>query len=137
MALLNLQYINKLLNSPLPTKKIKHVTQIHSQIITSNLTHLSYIFNHLINLYSKCGQLSEALILFSNTNNSGNKNVITWTSLITNFSRSHKSNEALNLFNQMRRTGVHPNQFTLSAVLPACAERMSGKQIHCLVLKHG
>ncbi|RZC56130.1 hypothetical protein C5167_014979 [Papaver somniferum] len=37
----------------------------------------------------------------------------------------------------MRQTGVHPNQFTFSAVLPACAETMSGKQIHCLGLKRG
>ncbi|KAI3912027.1 hypothetical protein MKW92_008145 [Papaver armeniacum] len=138
MVLSNLQYINKLLNSStLQTKNIKHVTQIHSQIITNNLTNLSYLFNHLINLYSKCGQLSQNLLLFSNTNHSNNKNVINWTSLITQFSRTRKSNEALNLFNQMRQTGVHPNQFTFSAVLPACAETMSGKQIHCLVLKRG
>ncbi|MCL7044143.1 hypothetical protein MKW94_030312 [Papaver nudicaule] len=142
MALLNLQcIIHKLLNSKLETKNIKHVTQIHSQIITNNLTHLSFLFNHLINLYSKCGQLDQTLLLFSNTDHSKNKNVITWTSLITQFSRTHnKSTEALNLFNQMRQTGAVPNEFTYSALLPACctAENMSvGKQIHCLVLKHG
>ncbi|KAK9291415.1 hypothetical protein L1049_019362 [Liquidambar formosana] len=40
----------------------------------------------------------------------------------------------------MRRTGVYPNQFTFSAILPACANTfivVHGEQIHCLVRKHG
>ncbi|XP_039162868.1 putative pentatricopeptide repeat-containing protein At3g13770, mitochondrial [Eucalyptus grandis] len=37
-------------------------------------------------------------------------------------------------------TGVCPNQFTFSAVLPACAETAvsaHGEQVHCLVIRHG
>ncbi|OVA13506.1 Pentatricopeptide repeat [Macleaya cordata] len=40
----------------------------------------------------------------------------------------------------MRNTGIHPNHFTFSAILPACANTMiisHGEQIHSLILKHG
>lgn len=47
---------------------------------------------------------------------------------------------ALKLFNQMRSTGIYPNQFTFSAVLPACANTVVviyGEQMHSLICKHG
>lgn len=40
----------------------------------------------------------------------------------------------------MRLTGIFPNQFTFSAVLPSCADTdviSHGQQIHCLAVKHG
>lgn len=47
---------------------------------------------------------------------------------------------ALNYFNRMRCTGIYPNQFTFSAVLPACADTVVvtyGEQMHGLIWKHG
>ncbi|KAH7836151.1 hypothetical protein Vadar_033182 [Vaccinium darrowii] len=40
----------------------------------------------------------------------------------------------------MRSTGIYPNQFTFSAVLPACANTVvviHGEQMHSLICKHG
>ena len=40
----------------------------------------------------------------------------------------------------MGRTGIYPNHFTFSAILPACADTMiisHGEQVHSLVHKHG
>ncbi|KAA8545320.1 hypothetical protein F0562_020104 [Nyssa sinensis] len=68
------------------------------------------------------------------------KNVVTWTSLISHLSRHKKPYQALNIFNQMRSAGIYPNQFTFSAILPACADTMivlHGEQVHCLICKHG
>ncbi|KAF7818032.1 putative pentatricopeptide repeat-containing protein [Senna tora] len=48
--------------------------------------------------------------------------------------------QALSYFKQMRSTGIYPNQFTFSAILPACADTMVvtyGEQMHGLIWKHG
>ncbi|KAL8170405.1 hypothetical protein V2J09_022209 [Rumex salicifolius] len=48
--------------------------------------------------------------------------------------------EALSAFRKMRCSGKHPNHFTFSTVLPACARTSNpliGRQIHGLVSKHG
>ncbi|XP_058077532.1 pentatricopeptide repeat-containing protein At2g22070-like [Magnolia sinica] len=88
-------------------------------------------------MLAKCGLTNASLYIFSNTHD---KNIITWTTLITHFSQSHNPFQALTIFSQMRHSGPHPNQFTLSTILPACAQTTvpaNGKQIHSIVIKHG
>ncbi|XP_057439097.1 pentatricopeptide repeat-containing protein At2g22070-like [Lotus japonicus] len=66
-------------------------------------------------------------------------NVVTWTTLITQLSRSNKPFHALNSFNRMRAAGIYPNHFTFSAILPACANTLiliHGQQMHALIHKH-
>ncbi|GFY94342.1 hypothetical protein Acr_09g0007880 [Actinidia rufa] len=82
---------------------------------------LPFLFNNLVTLYAKCGHINRSLKLFSKTHGES-KNVITWTSLITQLSHHKKPLQALEFFNQMRSTAVYPNQFTFSAILPACAD---------------
>ncbi|XP_030956422.1 pentatricopeptide repeat-containing protein At5g04780, mitochondrial-like [Quercus lobata] len=132
-------HLNNLLNTTLHTKNLKHVIQIHAQLITNNYTCLPFLFNNLLNLYAKCGHINQSLHLFSNTHH-GFKNIFTWTSLITQLSHFNKPFKALTFFNIMRSTGIYPNHFTFSAILPACAHTMivtHGEQMHCLIWKHG
>ncbi|KAJ4968564.1 hypothetical protein NE237_015265 [Protea cynaroides] len=132
-------HINSLLNAACETQDIRYATQIHAQIITNNYTSFAFLLNNLLNTYAKCGHLHRTLLTFSHTHNDA-KNIITWTSLITQFSRRHKSFQALSLFNQMRTTGILPNHFTFSAILSACAHTSilaHGQQIHSLIHKHG
>ncbi|XP_031403280.1 putative pentatricopeptide repeat-containing protein At5g52630 [Punica granatum] len=132
-------HLNHLLNAVSLTKNLKHAAQIHAQIITNSFSSLPFLFNNLLNLYSKCGQVGRTLQLFSSTRDEC-KNIVSWTSLITQLSRSGRPFQALSVFNQMRLTGIFPNQFTFSAVLTACADIgvvFHGEEIHCLVTKHG
>ncbi|XAR49225.1 hypothetical protein NMG60_11032345 [Bertholletia excelsa] len=136
---LPLTRINYLLNAAVKTKNIKHAIQIHTQIIINDYLSFPFLLNSLLTLYAKCGQIKQSLTLFSTTDVES-KNVITWTSLISQLSHHNKPLQALNFFNQMRRVGVSPNHFTFSAVLPACAETMilfHGEQVHSLICKDG
>ncbi|URE44969.1 PPR repeat [Musa troglodytarum] len=116
----------------------RHATQIHSHLITTNSLPIPLLHTQLINLYAKCGQLEQAVLTFRTTQHCSN--VVTWTSLITHLSHSHRPLEALSLFAQLKRSGPSPNPHTFSAVLPACAEAGSpatGRQVHALAHKHG
>ncbi|RWR74190.1 putative pentatricopeptide repeat-containing protein [Cinnamomum micranthum f. kanehirae] len=88
-------------------------------------------------MLARCGQVNDSLTLFSMAQH---KTIVTWTSLITYFSHSLQPFEALSLFSQLRASGLLPNHFTFSAILPACAHTstpINGKQMHSLIVKHG
>ncbi|KAM7470138.1 hypothetical protein LguiA_008321 [Lonicera macranthoides] len=132
-------HLNTILNTATKSKNIKHATQIHTQIIANNFISLSFLLNNLLNFYAKCGHFHQTLTLFSSTRDEF-KNVVTWTTLITQFSHYNKPNQALGFFNEMRKSEVCPNQFTFSALLSACADMkivVHGENIHSLIRKHG
>ncbi|GMG99814.1 hypothetical protein Nepgr_001654 [Nepenthes gracilis] len=132
-------HLNNLLNTATQTQSIRHATQIHTQIVINSYTTFPFLLSNLLTLYAKCGHIAKSVLLFSTTHDDL-KTIVTWTSLITQFSHHHMPIKALSLFNHMRSTGIYPNQFTFSAVLPACADTVNpfhGKQIHSLVNKQG
>ncbi|XAR69426.1 hypothetical protein NMG60_11000997 [Bertholletia excelsa] len=75
--------------------------------------------NALIDMYAKCGSLEEASEIF---NRMSQKNVITWTSMITAFAMHGEASKALELFHRMRSEGnINPNSVTFVGVLYACS----------------
>ncbi|KAI9081026.1 hypothetical protein K1719_037006 [Acacia pycnantha] len=131
--------VNHLLDNAAQFKNLKHATQIHARIITINYASLPFLLNDLLLFYAKCGFIDRGLLLFS-TSNDKSRNVVTWTTIITQLSHFKMPLLALDYFNRMRCTGVFPNQFTFSAVLPACADTVvvaHGEQMHGLIWKHG
>lgn len=78
----------------------------------------NYISNALIHMHSKCGCLDLAWREFSRTKN---KDVISYSSMITAFADHGKSQEALDMFLKMRNEGIKPNQVTFIGILSACS----------------
>jgi len=73
--------------------------------------------NALINMYAKCGDIVNARKLFDNTRN---KDVTTWTSMIVGHAVHGQAHEALQLFSEMKFI-VSPNDVTFIGVLMACS----------------
>ena len=71
----------------------------------------------LINSYCKCRSLSDARKVFDNL---PTKNVISWTALIAGYAHNGRAEEALDLYEQMQREGVQPNEVTRNTVVDAC-----------------
>ncbi|WCJ40639.1 Tetratricopeptide repeat (TPR)-like superfamily protein [Euphorbia peplus] len=99
---------------------------------------ISYIIvsNSLIDMYSKCKCIDKALEVFHRI---PDKNVISWTSIISGLRMNNRSIEALIFFRQMKHI-LKPNSVTLISVLAACARIgavMCGKEIHSYALKNG
>ncbi|GFY81259.1 tetratricopeptide repeat (TPR)-like superfamily protein [Actinidia rufa] len=71
-----------------------------------------------------------------------NRDMVTWTALITGYSQNDRPHDALVLFPQMLRLGLWPNQFTFSSLLQRllelCPATRDGTQIHgFIVVKYG
>ncbi|KAF8041808.1 hypothetical protein BT93_A0415 [Corymbia citriodora subsp. variegata] len=92
--------------------------QIHARMVKSGLDSNLCISNALISMYSRCGNIEAAFRVFSETRE---KNIITWTAMITGFAKHGFGTRALDTFHKMLDAGVRPNEITYVAVLSSCS----------------
>ncbi|TVU25017.1 hypothetical protein EJB05_27491, partial [Eragrostis curvula] len=90
---------------------------VHSFTENQGLSKTLRICNALIDMFSKCGDLSFASNIF---NAMPLKNVITWTSMISALAMHGDGRSTLGLFEQMKSQGVEPNEVTFLGLLHAC-----------------
>ncbi|XP_010060126.2 pentatricopeptide repeat-containing protein At5g04780, mitochondrial [Eucalyptus grandis] len=111
--------------------------QIHAYIVKYRIEQDASIGNALCSLYSKFGNLDYAVKTFRGITE---KNVISWTAIISACSENGKAASGLSFFSEMLWENVEPNEFTLTCVLSLCCTVMSlslGKQVHSLSIKRG
>ncbi|GFP84363.1 putative pentatricopeptide repeat-containing protein at3g15130 [Phtheirospermum japonicum] len=92
------------------------------------------ISNHILNLYAKCGRLESAHQLFDEM---PDRNLVTWSAMISGYDQSKQPHSALQLFIQMLRCH-DPNEFVFASALSSCSaikDLNLGQQIHALSLK--
>jgi len=119
------------------TRQLNKGKKLHGQLICAGYPLCTFLTNHLLNMYFKCGYLDHALKLFDTM---PQRNIVSWTAMITGFSQNLRLPEALGTFCQMQNAGESPTQFAFSSVVRACASLgwiEIGRQMHCLALKCG
>lgn len=72
----------------------------------------------LIDMYSKCGNITRAMEVFWKM---GEKNVYTWSSLMSGLAMNGAGEKCLEIFSFMKEKGVLPNEVTFVSVLRACS----------------
>ncbi|EFC41923.1 predicted protein [Naegleria gruberi] len=91
------------------------------KIIHRNISELRIrdhnLFNALINMYAKCGDLTSAHEVFLSV---PNKDVVSWTCIINAYAIHGMGLKAIELLNQMSKENIKPNEHTLTCVLHAC-----------------
>lgn len=91
--------------------------QIHGIVIRQIFSDTK-MWNTLIDMYAKCGEISIAHLVFDQT---PEKNVVSWTSIIDAYGSHGDGNKALELFKQMEEnSNISPTSLTMLAVLSAC-----------------
>ncbi|KAE8729171.1 RING/U-box superfamily protein isoform 1 [Hibiscus syriacus] len=95
-----------------------HGRWVHGHIIRFKSDTNSAVGTALINMYAKCGCLKEAFMVFKKLSG---KDVYAWTAMINGFAMYGDAMSSLNLFNEMLRSGVRPNEVTFLGVLSACS----------------
>ncbi|EXB75955.1 hypothetical protein L484_022634 [Morus notabilis] len=96
-----------------------------------------YLGNSLISAYLKLGFVSEAYEVFMAM---ASPDLVSYTAMISGFSKSGREDEAVELFFRMRRLGIEPNEYGFVAILTACIRVLElefGSQVHALVIKLG
>ncbi|XP_047317469.1 putative pentatricopeptide repeat-containing protein At3g49142 [Impatiens glandulifera] len=92
--------------------------QIHGYAFRRQLNHEPPLSNALIDMYSKCGSLIHARLVFDN--GSFSKDTISWSTMISAYGLHGKGEEAVDLYYTMIRFGIKPDKVTIVGVLSAC-----------------
>ncbi|KAJ0242725.1 Pentatricopeptide repeat-containing protein [Hirschfeldia incana] len=110
---------------------------IHGLAILSGCDKDITVGGALITSYYKTGCSVSGRRVFDEM---GQRNVITWTAVITGLVQNELHEDGFRLFSLMRRGLVHPNSVTYLTALSACSGSqrvIQGKQIHALLWKLG
>jgi len=110
---------------------------VHGLIIKTGFENYKLVSNALVDMYAKTGDMDCAYRVFEKMLE---KDVISWTSLVTGYAQNDSHEESLKIFCDMRVTGVNPDQFIVASILSACAELTLlefGKQVHLDFIKSG
>ncbi|XP_074586076.1 pentatricopeptide repeat-containing protein At2g44880 [Curcuma longa] len=90
---------------------------IHNYARRNGLDRAITVSTALIDMYAKCGDIGEARRVFDQMPRTEPP---AWNSMIYGLALNGRATDALNLFNEMRRRGVRPNEVTAMGVLSAC-----------------
>nr|KJB80983.1 hypothetical protein B456_013G124000 [Gossypium raimondii] len=113
------------------------VKMMHGLVFSNGYEKEISVGNSLITSYFRCGCLSSGRQVFDEM---FERNVITWTAMISSLVQNELYEESLELFNQMRSGPVCPNSLTYLSSLVACSGLQAltgGRQIHSLLWKLG
>lgn len=111
--------------------------QIHAQTVLTKADTDILVGNALVDMYAKCSSFREVNVIFANLSH---RSSVPWTALISVYVQNECHEEALALFNEMRRTNVWGDQATFASTLKACASLSLislGKQIHSSIIRSG
>ncbi|KAF6142975.1 hypothetical protein GIB67_014542 [Kingdonia uniflora] len=111
--------------------------RFHLEIVKKGFDGILVLLNTVVNVYVRAGDLVLARNLFDEI---PERNIVSWTCLISGYTRHKMPEEACCLFRSMVSEGFSPTHYTFGAVLRACQDAgveylRFGMQIHSLVLK--
>ncbi|KAB2619018.1 pentatricopeptide repeat-containing protein [Pyrus ussuriensis x Pyrus communis] len=94
-----------------------------------------FIGTSLVDLYAKCGSIEAARDVFDQMDK---KTVATWNAILSGYASNGQAGSAIELFDDMRKSGVMPDSVTFLSILHACAHAglvEKGKQYFDLMVK--
>lgn len=93
--------------------------------------------NGLVDMYAKCGLIEASKKVF---NSLTERNVVTWTSLISGIAQFGSQEEVYDIFHRMREDCVIMDDFILATILGVCEGEKNisiGEQLHGFTVKTG
>ncbi|XP_022964409.1 pentatricopeptide repeat-containing protein At4g08210 [Cucurbita moschata] len=91
--------------------------QVHAFCVKSGYEMEGFTITSLLDMYSKCGEIEDALTLFDCIQE---KDIVTWTGIIVGCGQNGRAAEAVRFFHEMIQSGLNPNEITFLGVLSAC-----------------
>ncbi|XP_004507163.1 pentatricopeptide repeat-containing protein At5g59600 [Cicer arietinum] len=111
--------VSALLPACATAARVRFGKEIHSYALVIGVEGDVYVRSALVDMYAKCGFISEARTLFYKI---PEKNTVTMNSMIFGYANHGYCEEAIELFNRMEmEEEVKPDHLTFTATLTACS----------------
>ncbi|KAF7144543.1 hypothetical protein RHSIM_Rhsim04G0219700 [Rhododendron simsii] len=111
--------------------------KVHAQVEIFGFQSNLVVCSSLIDMYGKSNDVDEAKRVFDLM---GERNIVSWTSMITAYAQNAMGHHALELFREFNSLSIRPNHFMLCSVINACASLgrlVTGKVTHGAVIRNG
>ncbi|KAL8537300.1 hypothetical protein ACS0TY_012450 [Phlomoides rotata] len=108
---------------------------VHCEVVKNGLLVDFHVAHSLITMYSRCREMCFARKMFDEMTE---RDLVSWNSIISGYSRLGFAGEAVEMFGKMREGGMEPDEMTLVSVLGACGDLGDlnlGSSIEELVMK--
>eukprot|EP01018_Ginkgo_biloba_P022114 Gb_05939 [translate_table: standard] len=107
----------------------------HAYITKSGFESNLFVGSALVDMYAKCGTVECGRRVFDEM---PERDVIVWNAMGAGYAQNGYSQETLEVFLLMQRTGMKPDQVTFTSILNACtnlADLEHGKQVHAHIFQ--
>ncbi|KAK9118628.1 hypothetical protein Scep_016721 [Stephania cephalantha] len=94
--------------------------KLHDFIISSGMRVETTLWNAILDMYGKCGDLQTAVDMF-NMSTPGQRNVSSWNVMISGYGMHGYGKDALRFYEKMQEEGFEPNHITFTSLLAACS----------------
>lgn len=114
-------------------KRLKQGKQIHSKVVTSGLSGNVVVESSLVDMYGKCGSVSDARGIFGRM---AHKNSVSRCAMLGVYCQNEKFETVLRLFREMEERDM----YSFGTVLRACAGIAAvrqGEEVHCQYVRRG
>ncbi|XP_052179232.1 pentatricopeptide repeat-containing protein At1g15510, chloroplastic [Diospyros lotus] len=111
--------------------------EVHAHVIRFGFESDIDVLNALITMYTKCGDLFNARLVFDRM---PRRDGISWNAMISGYIENDDCLEGLSLFFMMRELSFDPDLFTMTSVISACellGDERLGRAIHGIVVRTG
>ncbi|XP_022146972.1 pentatricopeptide repeat-containing protein At2g45350, chloroplastic [Momordica charantia] len=98
--------------------RIDKAASIHSYLIENGFSLMGKVGVALIDMYSKCGSINNAMSIFEGIEEKG---IDHWNAMISGMARNGLGESAFDMLVEMQKLSVKPDDITFIGVLNACA----------------
>ncbi|XP_062084421.1 pentatricopeptide repeat-containing protein At4g21065-like [Humulus lupulus] len=110
--------------------------EVHGYVLKNGLDNDVFVGNALIQMYSECGSVVSARLVFDHM---AERDVVSWSTMIRSFVRNRLLGEALELVRKMHSLGIKPSEIAMNSMInlfaDLCHVKM-GKAMHCYVMRN-
>ncbi|XVF61408.1 hypothetical protein PTKIN_Ptkin08bG0127200 [Pterospermum kingtungense] len=108
--------------------------QLYAQAIKMGFERSTSVSNAATTMYSSCGDLNAAHIIFERLEE---KDLVSWNTMVSSYAQGSCGRSAFLIYMEMQKSGIEPDEFTFGSLL-SCSEFVEmGEMIHALVFKNG
>ncbi|VAH74312.1 unnamed protein product [Triticum turgidum subsp. durum] len=110
---------------------------VHGYSVKTGLIGETSLANVLLDMYSNCSDWRSTNKIFRNMDQ---KNVVSWTAIITSYTRAGLFDKVAGLLQEMALEGIRPDTFAITGALHAFAGNESqkhGKSVHAYAIRNG